>query len=207
MPVTDLRVDAYIAKAAPFAQPILSRLRRAIHKGCPGVVETLKWSVPAFEYHGILCGMAAFKAHCLFNLWRSPLVKPQLPKPAADALDRIGRIESVKELPSEAVLVQIIRKAASVNEAGLKVPRVAKAPKPPARMPPDLKAALAKRPAAATAFTAMSPSHKREYIEWITDAKAAETRARRLAQTVIWVTEGKSRNWKYERKVRRSAGA
>ena len=199
MPAKDPRVDAYIAKAAPFAQPILTRLRRAVHKGCPDVVETLKWSVPAFEHHGILCGMAAFKAHCLFNVWKSPLVKPQLPKAAADALERIGRIESEKELPSEAVLVQIIKKAAAVNESGGKVPRMAKAPKPPARVPADLKAALAKRPKAAREFASMSPSHKREYAEWITDAKAAETRARRVAQTVTWVGEGKSRNWKHER--------
>ena len=198
MPMIDPRVDAYIDKAAPFAKPILIRLRRAIHKGCPDVVETLKWSVPAFEYHGILCGMAAFKAHCLFNVWKAPLVKTQLPKPAAEALERIGRLESVNELPSNAVLLQIIKKAAAINEAGLKVPREAKAPKPPARVPADLKAALAKRPAAASKFAAMSPSHKREYVEWITDAKAAETRARRVAQTVTWVGEGKNRNWKYE---------
>ncbi|HUR20829.1 MAG TPA: YdeI/OmpD-associated family protein [Vicinamibacterales bacterium] len=199
MPLTDPRVDAYIDNAAQFAKPILIRLRRAIHKGCPEVTETLKWSVPTFEHHGILAGMAAFKAHCLFNVWKAPLVKAQLPKTAADALERIGRLESVNELPSDAVLLQIIRKAAAINQAGLKMPRVAKAPKPPARTPADLKAALAKKPTAATNFASMSPSHKREYIEWITDAKAAETRARRVAQTVIWVGEGKSRNWKYEK--------
>jgi len=199
MPETNPRVNAYIAKAAPFAQPILTRLRRAVHKGCPDVVETLKWSVPAFEHHGILAGMAAFKAHCLFNVWKSPVLKEQLPKPAADALERIGRLESLKDLPSEAVLVQIIKKAAALNETGVKAPRLARAPKPPARVPADLKAALAKKPAAATNFAAMSPSHKREYVEWITDAKAAETRARRVAQTVTWVGEGKNRNWKYEK--------
>jgi len=199
MPVTDPRVDAYIDKAAAFAKPILIRLRRAVHKGCPDVVETLKWSVPTFEHQGILAGMAAFKAHCIFNVWKAPLVKAQVSKAAADAVDRIGRLESVNELPSDAVLVQIIKKAAAINEAGLKVPRVPKAPKPPARVPADLKAALARRPAAATNFAAMSPSHKREYIEWITEAKAAETRARRVSQTVTWVGEGKNRNWKYER--------
>ena len=200
MPVTDPRIDAYIEKAKPFAQPILVRLRRAIHKGCPEVTETLKWSVPAFEYEGILCGMAAFKAHCLFNVWKAPLVKEQLPRAAADALERIGRIESVKELPPEGVLVQIVKKAATINEAGLKVPMAPRAKKPPVRMPPDLKAALSKSSKAATRFEAMSPSHKREYVEWITEAKGADTRARRVAQTVEWVAEGKGRNWKYERR-------
>ena len=200
MPVTDPRIDAYIEKAKPFAQPILVRLRRAIHKACPEVTETLKWSVPAFEYEGILCGMAAFKAHCLFNVWKSALVKDQLPKAAADALERIGRIESVKELPSEALLVQIIKKAAAINEAGLKVPQMPRTKKPPVRVPADLKAALARRSKAATSFEAMSPSHKREYVEWITEAKGADTRARRVTQTVEWVAEGKGRNWKYERR-------
>ena len=200
MPVVDPRVDTYIAKAAPFAQPLLIRLRRAVHKGCPDVVETLKWSVPAFEYHGILCGMAAFKAHCLFNLWKGPLLKSRgLPKPLEAALGQVGRVTSVQEVPAERVLVQLIRKAAALNESGVKAPRVAKAPKPPARVPADLKAALAKRPKAATAFASMSPSHKREYVEWITEAKAAETRVRRVAQTVSWAGEGKSRNWKYQR--------
>jgi len=175
------------------------RLRRAIHKGCPEVVETLKWSVPAFEHQGVLCGIAAFKAHCLFNVWNAPLVKEALPKPAAEALERIRRIESVKDLPADAVLVQIIRKAAAINEAGLKVPQVKRAKKPPVRVPADLKAALRKRPKAAATFESLSPSHKREYVEWITEAKAAETRQRRVAQTVDWVAEGKSRNWKYQK--------
>ena len=200
MPVTDPRVDVYIDKAAPFAKPILIRLRSAVHKGCPGVVETLKWSVPAFEHQGILCGMAAFKAHCLFNVWKTPLLKAQgLSKPLVAALDRANRVTSVGELPAQRLLIQIIKKAADLNESGVKAPRMAKAPKPPARVPADLKAALAKRPAAATRFSSMSPSHKREYVEWIMGAKAAETRARRVAQTVIWVGEGKKRNWKYER--------
>lgn len=200
MPVTDPRVDAYIAKAAPFAQPILIRLRRAVHKGCPAVVETLKWSVPAFEHHGILCGMAAFKAHCIFNVWRTPVLKAQgLPEPLEAALERAGRVTSVKELPAERLLVQIIRRAAAVNESGLKGPRAPRTPKPAVRVPADLKAALSKHPKAAAKFASMSPSHKREYVEWITDAKAAETRARRVAQTVAWVSEGKNRNWKYQK--------
>lgn len=201
MPEIDPRVDAYIAKAAPFAQPILIRLRAAVHKGCPEVVETLKWSVPAFEHKGILCGMAAFKAHCIFNLWTAPVLKAQgLSDSLAAALAKAGRVASVKDLPAERLLVQLIKKAAAANEAGLKAPRVAKGAKPPVRVPADLKAALGKRPKAAATFTAMSPSHKREYVEWITGAKGADTRARRVAQTVEWVSEGKERNWKYERR-------
>src|SRR5688572_26884769 len=150
MPVLDPRIDAYIAKAAPFAQPILIRLRRAVHTACPDVVETLKWSVPAFEHHGILCGMAAFKAHCLFNVWKTPLLRAQgLSQPLVEALERANRVTSVGELPAQRLLVQIIKKAAALNESGVKAPRMAKAPKPSARVPADLKAALAKRPTAA----------------------------------------------------------
>ena len=201
MPVIDPRVDAYIAKAAPFARPILTRLRAAVHRGCPDVVETLKWSVPAFEHKGILCGMAAFKAHCIFTMWRAPVLKAQgLSGPLEAALERAGRVTTVEELPAERLLVQLVKKAAAANEAGLKAPRVAKAPKPPVRVPADLKAALGKRPKAAATFAGMSPSHKREYVEWITGAKGADTRARRVDHTVTWVSEGRSRNWKYERR-------
>ena len=68
MPKTDPRVNAYIAKAQPFAKPILIRFRKAVHAGCPDVTETMKWSFPHFDYKGVLCSTAAFKAHCACGL-------------------------------------------------------------------------------------------------------------------------------------------
>lgn len=195
----DPRVTAYIAKQGDFAKPILTYLRDVIHDGCPDVVETIKWSVPSFEHHGILCGMAAFKAHLQFGFWKHDLVVGK----RMDGMG-FGKIASVDELPPRATLVAYVKKASKLNEEGVKAPwmeaRAKKAratKKAPIRVPADLKAALAKHRKAQATFEAFSPSHKREYLEWIIEAKGEDTRARRVAQAVEWMAEGKARNWKY----------
>src|SRR6187397_2319372 len=127
---TDPRIDAYIARAKPFAQPILKRIRQAVHAGCPDVVETIKWSVPAFEYKGPMCGMAAFKAHCLLGFWKHPAMKTVKGQGAGD----FGRIESIADMPSEAAIVKMVKEAVALNDAGVKVPRAVKA-KPALKAP------------------------------------------------------------------------
>jgi uncharacterized protein YdeI (YjbR/CyaY-like superfamily) len=192
----DARVDAYIAKAKPFAQPILKRIRAAVHAGCPEVAETIKWSVPAFEYRGPLAGMAAFKAHCVFGFRKGALMKSAPQGTAGDAMGQFGRFESIDDLPSDASLIQMVKEAAALNEAGVKLPRSTKAT-PPLKTPAAMLDAIKKNKKAQAAYEAFSPSCRREYIEWITDAKTDETRARRLTTAVEWISEGKTRNWKY----------
>lgn len=190
----DPRIDAYIAKAAPFAKPILEFARDAIHAGCPDVEETLKWSTPSFMYHGILCGVAAFKAHCMVRFWKSGLVfegeKVSIP----------DRIDSLDQLPPKKDLIRLVKKAAALNEQGVKVAKPKRAPKPELKTPPDFAKALKKSVKANAAFEEFSPSHRREYIEWITGAKTDETRERRMQQAIEWIAAGKARNWKYERR-------
>ena len=193
----DPRIDAYIAQAAPYAQPILKRLRLIVHRACPGVIETMKWSNPAFEHHGLLCGIAVFKSYCTFGLWKDKLVRARGGASAAKILDAAGKAASVDDLPDEAALAPLIRLAAELNEQGVKDVRKKSPPKPPATVPDDLKTALDKNKKAKATFEAFSPSNKREYVEWITGAKQAETRARRLEQAIAWMAEGKARNWKY----------
>jgi uncharacterized protein YdeI (YjbR/CyaY-like superfamily) len=195
----DPRVDAYIAKSADFAKPILAHLRETVHAACPEVEETIKWSNPAFIYKGMLCGMAAFKQHATFGFWKNSLVFGDGAK-STNPMEQFGRLTNVSDLPPAAKLTAYVRKAARLNDEGVKVARKPKAAPKPIRVPSDLAAALKKDKKAAAAFDAFSPSHKREYIEWITDAKSVDTRARRLAQAVEWIGAGKSRNWKYERK-------
>jgi hypothetical protein len=195
----DPRVDAYIVRAPAFAQPILMRLRDAVHTACPDVAETIKWSVPSFEYKGPFCGMASFKKHAMFGFWKHQLMQDVLPKGEHRAFGRFGRLESIDDVPPKAALVKIVRIAKKLNDDGVKVPRTAKPPKPPVKTPADLMAAVKKNPRALAAFQAFSPSHKREYVEWITEAKGADTRARRVAQALEWIADGKSRNWKYQR--------
>ena len=195
----DPRIDAYIEKSADFAKPILSHLREVVHAAVPDVEETLKWSMPAFMYHGILCGMAAFKQHCAFNLWKGSLIVGS--DGDREAMGQFGRITKVSDLPAKRVLTGYIRQAAALNEGGVKTPKVRKPGldrKPvPATAPPDLAAALKKNARARATFDGFSPSHKREYIEWVTEAKREETRQRRLGQAIEMLAEGKTRNWKY----------
>lgn len=193
----DPRVDAYIASSAEFAQPILRHLREVIHAACPEVEETLKWRMPSFMYHGILCGMAAFKQHCTFGFWKGSLIVDKNGQNLDDAMGQFGRLTSVKQLPPKKVLAGYIHKAMELNESGAKAPAKPKPKKKPAVVPPDLAAALKKNAKARAAFENFSPSHQREYIEWITEAKREETREKRLQTTIEWLTEGKPRNWKY----------
>jgi len=198
MPRTDPRVDAYIAKAAPFARPVLTHLRKVVHAAVPGVEETLKWGMPHFMHGGILCGFAAFKAHCAFHVRGAETLLGEAVRD--DAMGQFGRIAAVSDLPPPGTLIKLLRAAAERIEAKAKAPRAArKAPRPEAKVPPDLAAALKRSARARTTFEGFSPSRRREYVEWIVEAKSGETRARRLAQAIAWMAEGKARNWKYER--------
>ena len=195
----DPRIDAYIAKAAPFAQPILTHLRALVHRACPEATETIKWSRPFFEHHGLLCNMAAFKAHCAFGFHHQEMDQLLAADGAKgdDAMGSLGRLGALTDLPSDATLVRYLRHAAKLNESGT-ARRPAKKAKPALADPADLAAALKKNTAARATWTKFPPGHRREYIEWITEAKRPETRARRLATTLEWLAEGKSRNWKYQ---------
>ena len=195
----DPRVDAYIERSADFAKPILTHLREVVHAAVPDVEETLKWSMPAFMHHGILCGMAAFKQHAAFNIWKGSLIV------GSDgdrvAMGQFGRITKLSDLPARRVLTGYIRQAAALNAAGVKTPKLRKPglerKQVPTTPPADLAAALKKNTRARATFEGFSPSHKREYIEVLTEAKREETRQRRLAQAIEMLAEGKTRNWKY----------
>jgi hypothetical protein len=201
MGTRDKRVDAYIARAAEFAQPILSHVRELVHSACPCAHETIKWGFPHFEHHGVLCSMASFKAHCAFGFWHSEM--RVLGKTRDDdnaAMGQFGRITKLSDLPKDAALKGLIRKAAMLNEKGVKSTRAIPAkPKAPLVPPDYLIAALRRRQGALARFQAMSPSHQREYVEWLVEAKREETRAKRLATAVEWIAEGKSKEWKYQR--------
>jgi uncharacterized protein YdeI (YjbR/CyaY-like superfamily) len=205
MATTDPRIDVYIQGSADFARPILAHLRKLIHKACPGVVETIKWSRPFFEYQGgMLCHISAFKQHCAVGFWNAPLLKDPagvLHIKDKNAMGHFDRITSLKDLPADKVLIALIKEAAALNEQGVKKPPPVKtSPKAPLPVPAALTSALKKNKKAGEVFAAFPPSHRREYIEWITEAKTDETRDRRIATTLEWLAEGKARNWKYEKK-------
>ncbi|GAA0710401.1 YdeI/OmpD-associated family protein [Dokdonella soli] len=199
MATTDPRIDAYIAKSADFARPILAHLREIVHAACPEVEETLKWSAPHFLYKGMLCGMAAFKQHCVFGFWKGKLIVADDGRDLDAAMGQFGRLAKIADLPQRKTLIAYVKKAVALNEASVKSPARVRtaAPRPPAAVPDDLAAALKKNAKARATFEAFSPSGRREYIEWITDAKREATRTQRLATTLEWLAQGKQRNWKY----------
>lgn len=196
MGTRDRRVDAYIAKSADFAQPVLKQLRAAVHAACPDVEETIKWRMPFFVRGGPLCFMAAFKHHCAFGFWKGKLLVRRGQGDAA--MGQFGRIVSARELPSRRALVALVRKAVRLNDAGIPSPTRGKAARRPAPRPPaDLGRALAANATARATFVALPPSGKREYVEWLTTAKRAGTRTRRLQQAVAMLAAGKPFGWKY----------
>jgi uncharacterized protein YdeI (YjbR/CyaY-like superfamily) len=192
----DPRVDDYIHRSAGFAKPILNSLRATVHAACPDVEEAMKWSFPHFLYKGMLCSMASFKKHCAFSFWKGSLVLGATASP--DAMGQFGRITSLTDLPSPRQLTALIKKAMALNDEGVKVVR-AKRAAAPVQVPAELAAALRRNKRAQITFAGLPPSHQREYITWIVEAKGEKTRNRRLKTAIQWMAAGKPRNWKYMR--------
>jgi len=204
MPTKDKRIDAYIAKAQPFAQPILKHLRELVHKACPEVEETMKWSFPHFDYKGeMMCSMAAFKQHCAFGFWKASLMKDKKLVENAkseSSMGHLGRITSLDGLPSDKKMIAYIKEAMKLNDERVKVKKPVSKEKKALVAPDYFLAALKKSKKALAAFEGFSYSHKKEYVEWITEAKTEETREKRMMTAVEWMSEEKPRNWKYMKK-------
>jgi uncharacterized protein YdeI (YjbR/CyaY-like superfamily) len=199
----DKRIGAYIEKAQPFAKPILKKLRELIHKGNPDVEETIKWGMPSFDYKGPFCSFASFKQHAVFGFWKYQLIKDpkgylqEISAQGGTAMGNLGRITSLKDLPPDKVIINFVKQAKKLNDDGIKLPSKPKKPKREIKMPDYIMRAIKKNKKAFDVFGNFSPSHKREYIEWITEAKTEETRNKRINTMMEWLKEGKSRNWKY----------
>lgn len=201
MPTLDPRVDAYIARAADFAKPVLTHLRALVHKACPQVEEKIKWGMPCFDFKGPMCNMASFKQHCAFGFWKASLMKDKALLDTAkseEAMGHLGRITSLKSLPADRTIIGYIKEAAKLNEEGVKVKR-----KPVVKtavvVPAFIVKALKANKKAEKTFQEFSNSHRKEYVQWITEAKTEATREKRIETMLEWLEEGKIRNWKYAR--------
>lgn len=185
MPSRDPNVDAYVAKSPDFARPILTQIRDTIHAACPEVEESIKWGCPHFSHNGMLCGIACFKRHCRVHFWRGEAVMGD-----AEQVEKFHRIESIDDMPSRAAITRCVKRAMQLNDA--------RKMRPALPVPPALASALRRNATARKFFDTLAPSHKRDYIEWIGEAKTEPTREKRIATTIEWLAQGKSRNWKYD---------
>jgi len=203
MPGLDPRIDAYVEKAAAFAKPILIKLRKLIFQACPDAEEMIKWSFPNYEVHGsMLCSMAAFKEHCAFGFWKASLLKDPdgiLHLAERNSMGHLDRLSSVKDLPSDKILITYLKEAALLNKNNIKIARKKSAPGKELAIPKALAAALKKNKKAMVTFEAFPPSQRREYIEWISEAKTDVTLDKRLTTTIEWLEQGKTRHWKYKK--------
>jgi uncharacterized protein YdeI (YjbR/CyaY-like superfamily) len=201
----DKRIDQYIAKAQPFAQPILKKMRELVHKACPDITETIKWGMPSFEYKGPFFGFASFKQHCVGGFWKSSLLKDpkgylgERKNQGGEAMGNLGRMTTIKDLPPDKVMIDFFKQALKLNDEGVKIERKP-AVKKPLTIPKELTTALKKNKLANETFENFSPSHKREYAEWISEAKTEATKIKRLKTAMEWLAEGKPRMWKYIKK-------
>ncbi len=195
-------VDAYIEQAADFAKPILKRIRKLFHQACPQIREEMKWSFPHFVCNGIIGSMAAFKQHVSWGFWNAKLMPdPHGILKESEALTALGfKPKNLSDLPPDEIILEYIRAAVDLNEQGVKRPAAKRKRPAKIEVPKDLLAALKQNAKAFAAFEAFSPSHQREYVEWITEARQPATRERRLATTLEWLTAGKPRHWKYQKK-------
>jgi len=197
------KIDEYIARSEDFAKPILHHLREIIHDVCPGVEEKMKWSFPHFDYKGPFLSMAAFKHHCAFTFWKADLINDPdgvLDKNRTEGMGHFGKITQLSDLPPDNVLSDLIRKAMHLNDEGIKLPSKSVASKKKVlEIPEWFMIALKSNKKAYEAFENFSYSHKKEYLDWITEAKREETRQKRLQQAILLISEGKNRNWKYEK--------
>ncbi len=200
MPTTEPRIDEYIEKSAEFAQPILRHLRDLVHKACPDVEEKIKWGMPHFDHKGPLCHMASFKQHCAFGFWKQPLLQQDAFPAENTGMGGFGRIETRKDLPSDKVLLGLIRLAMELNEKGIKLPKKPAPTQTEHEVPEALAGALKKNQKAAAVFENFPPGKRKDYIVWINEAKTDATREKRLATAIEWISEGKGKNWKYEQK-------
>ena len=210
----DPRVDAQIEGAPGFARPVLRHLRTLIHQAGE-VEETIKWQRPFFLHQGeIVCSLGAFKEHCSLGIWGEGMSDVLRADGVSgdDASGSIGRITCLADLPDDALLLHWLRKAVAIAAAKASAPRGARIKAAPQKAgkslpqiakgelatPEDLVRELARVAGATENFQAFAPSCRKEYVEWIEEAKRPETRAKRLGEAVGWIAEGKRRNWKYE---------
>lgn len=192
-------VNKYISNAPISQQKILSKLREIIHKASLDIEEKIRWSHPHFDYMGKgMCFIQALKERVTFGFWFGDKIynSPKLSKEAKAIYETMGNLTDVSQIPSTKLIIEEIHLAMKLIESGNRDVKEKKV-KPQLVIPDYLSLRFKKDKTANSSFSKMSPSHQREYVDWIIDAKTDETRENRISTMMSQVKEGKSKNWKY----------
>ncbi|KFF22242.1 YdeI/OmpD-associated family protein [Chryseobacterium sp. JM1] len=198
----NIQVDEYIEKSPDFAQPILSYLREIVHECCPEAEEAIKWKFPTFMYKGkILCSVTSFKQYCSLGFWlhgEMKTLKEMETTAEKSSMFSLGKLTKMEDLPSKVQLKKMMKEAMELTDMGVTMKKAAPS-KVETEVPDYFQAALNENKKASEVFEKGSPSFRKEYINWITEAKTEATRNKRMEQALEWLAEGKSRNWKYQK--------
>ncbi|SEW41674.1 Uncharacterized conserved protein YdeI, YjbR/CyaY-like superfamily, DUF1801 family [Chryseobacterium wanjuense] len=199
----DTKVDEYIEKSPDFAKPILQYLRETIHEVCPDAEEAIKWKFPTFMYKGkILCSITSFKQYCSMGFWlhgEMKTIKELETNAEKSSMFSLGKITKMEDLPAKPLLKKAILEAMELTDMGVTMKKAVPS-KTETPIPDYFKEVLQHNKKAWEVFEKGSPSFRKEYINWITEAKTEATRNKRMEQAIEWISEGKGRNWKYEKK-------
>ncbi|MCB0792148.1 MAG: DUF1801 domain-containing protein [Flavobacteriales bacterium] len=196
------RINSHIAEQDEWKRRLMVRLRQLIHQVDPGIEETWRWNGPHFDRNGIMLGMSAHKTCVSIWFHKGALLKDprRLFEPLEKDEAKGMRVYKLKESDAidEKAFTELVKQAVKLNEDGVKLSE-AKPARKTLVVPPELESVLKKDQHAMTNWEGFSYSKKKDYIEWVTDAKREETRKRRIAQAFQLIRDGLALNERYEK--------
>lgn len=189
-------ITAYIEKATPEFKEVMIALRSVLNNPNFDIKEDWKWGAPNFNNEGMICWLAHFRNHVGMNFFKGTLIKDKynlFTHYREEKGNRQLKFSDINQIIPEQI-EYYIEEAIKLNQENIKVVKK----EIDTSLPLDLETELNNNPKAKMFFESLAPSYKRDYIEWIEEAKREATRTKRLATTMEWLSEGKKKNWKYE---------
>jgi len=190
-------IDEAFSKFTGFQKEYCNHLRKLIHKAMPDVKEDWKWG-PNFNVNGMVCGVWGFKDHVKLVFFKGSAMKDTYKlfnQGKENEGNRSINFSSADKIDDKKI-IEYLKEAAEINRKGIKL--VKKEIK--VVMPAILVKALNKDKASKTYFESLAPSHRRDYADYISQAKQEETQLRRLDKVMEMLTDKRTLNDKYMKK-------
>ncbi|MEO9802317.1 MAG: YdeI/OmpD-associated family protein [Reichenbachiella sp.] len=196
-PDASKKIDAYLTTVSSEHRPVLELIRKTVNAVDDRIQEDWKWRAPCFSLEGLVCWFVAFKSHVGLNFFKGALIEDIhnafVESEDEDKGNRMIHFKSIDEVKVK-VIQDYVKQAVLLNEQGIKIDF----PKRKTLETPDyLIEALNKNKKAKDVFESFTDAQRKDYIEWLVEAKREETRNKRMTQAIEWIAEGKTRNWKY----------